>query len=94
MPVTKSAGDPVTGATVNGNGALLIEATRVGSETALADIVRMVREAQGTRLPVQDLVDRITAIFVPAVLVVAFLTLRSSGCSSSRNSPLSPRFRS
>lgn len=75
IPVTKSARDTVTGATVNGTGALLIEATRVGADTVLADIVRMVRRAQGARLPVQDLVDRITGVFVPAVLVIALITL-------------------
>ncbi len=74
-PVAKSSGDPVTGATINGNGSLTIEATKVGSDTALAGIIRMVRNAQGARLPVQDLVDRITAIFVPAVLAIAALTL-------------------
>ena len=74
-PVSKTTGATVTGATVNGTGALLVRATRVGADTALADIVRMVREAQGARLPVQDLVDRITAVFVPLVLVIAVVTL-------------------
>lgn len=75
IPVPKAKGDAVTGATVNGTGALMVQTTRVGADTALADIVRMVREAQGARLPVQDLVDRITAIFVPLVLAIALITL-------------------
>ncbi|MCV6592533.1 MAG: heavy metal translocating P-type ATPase [Silicimonas sp.] len=75
LPVAKAPGDTVTGATVNGTGALLVEVTRAGDKTVLADIIRMVRRAQSTRLPVQDLVDRITAIFVPAVLAIALITL-------------------
>lgn len=71
MPVTKADGDVVTGATVNGEGALLVRATRVGRDTVLASIVRMVRDAQGTRLPVEALVDQVTAWFVPAVILVA-----------------------
>ena len=71
MPVTKADGDVVTGATVNGEGALLVRATRVGRDTVLASIVQMVRDAQGTRLPVEALVDQVTAWFVPAVILVA-----------------------
>jgi len=73
-PVTKDVGDPVTGATINGDGALEIEATRVGAATALAQIVRLVREAQGSKAPVQRLVDRVAAVFVPIVLALAALT--------------------
>jgi Cu+-exporting ATPase len=73
-PVTKELGDPVTGATINGDGALEIEATRVGAATALAQIVRLVREAQGSKAPVQRLVDRVAAVFVPTVLAIAALT--------------------
>ena len=75
LPVAKADGDVVTGATVNGEGALLVRATRVGRDTVLARIVQMVRDAQATRLPVEALVDRVTARFVPAVMLVAALTV-------------------
>jgi Cu+-exporting ATPase len=71
VPVDKSPGDEVVGGTVNSMGALVVRATRVGSQTALAQIIRMVREAQGSRAPVQRLADRVVAVFVPVVLVVA-----------------------
>ncbi|QPH52592.1 heavy metal translocating P-type ATPase [Pontivivens ytuae] len=74
-PVSRVPGDPVVGGTVNGTGAFSFRATRVGEETALAQIVRMVSAAQGARLPVQDLVNRIALRFVPAVLAVAAVTL-------------------
>lgn len=74
MPVEKGPGDGVTGATLNRSGALTIRATRVGSDTALARIVRMVQEAQASKPPIQRLADRVAAIFVPAVLVVAAVT--------------------
>ena len=73
-PISKSVGDPVTGATINGDGALEVRATRVGAATALAQIVRLVRAAQGSKAPVQRLVDRVAAIFVPVVLAIAGLT--------------------
>ena len=75
IPVDKQVGDTVAGATINANGVLTIRATRVGSDTALAQIVRLVEEAQGSRAPVQRLADRISAVFVPAVLVIALVTL-------------------
>jgi Cu+-exporting ATPase len=75
VPVEVGPGDAVVGATVNANGSLVVEATRVGSDTALAQIVRLVEEAQGSKAPVQHLADRISAIFVPIVLVLAVLTL-------------------
>jgi len=75
MPVDKAPGDAVTGGTVNGSAALRIRATRVGRDTALAQIVKMVEAAQGAKLPVQALADRITGIFVPAVLGAAALTV-------------------
>ncbi|MGI8426752.1 MAG: copper-translocating P-type ATPase, partial [Actinomycetota bacterium] len=75
VPVEKSKGDQVAGATVNTNGVLTLRATAVGSETALAQIVRLVAEAQGSKAPVQRLADRISAIFVPIVVVVALATL-------------------
>lgn len=75
MPVPKQAGDAVTGGTVNGTGALSFEATRVGADTTIAQIIRLVEQAQGARLPVQALVNRITLWFVPIVLGLAVLTL-------------------
>ncbi|QDO87267.1 cadmium-translocating P-type ATPase [Ornithinimicrobium ciconiae] len=74
MPVEVSAGDPVTGATVNGHGRLVVEATRVGAETTLARITQLVEQAQTGKAPVQRLADRISAVFVPIVLVIAVLT--------------------
>jgi Cu+-exporting ATPase len=73
--VAKAIGDTVTGGTVNGTGALTYRAERVGGDTMLAQIIRMVEQAQGARLPVQDLVNKITGWFVPAVLGVAVLTV-------------------
>ncbi|TNF21206.1 MAG: copper-translocating P-type ATPase [Rhodobacteraceae bacterium] len=75
VPVAKAAGDPVTGGTVNGTGAFQFRATRVGADTTLAQIIRMVEEAQGAKLPIQGMVDRITLWFVPAVMVFAALTV-------------------
>ncbi len=74
LPVDKGPGDAVIGATLNRLGLLKFEATRVGKETALAQIIRLVQEAQGSKAPIQRLADQISAIFVPAVLVVALLT--------------------
>ena len=74
IPVEKSSGTPVTGGTVNGTGGLVIVAKRVGSDTLLAQIVRMVAEAQRSRAPIQRLADKVSAYFVPAVLVVAVIT--------------------
>lgn len=74
VPVEKSADTEVVGGTVNGAGALTFRATRVGSNTTLAQIIRMVEDAQGTKLPIQDLVNRITLWFVPAVMASALLT--------------------
>ena len=74
LPVEVAAGDDVTGATVNGHGRLVIEATRVGAETTLARITQLVEQAQTGKAPVQRLADRISAVFVPTVLVIAVLT--------------------
>lgn len=74
LPVEKNIGDLVIGATVNTRGAFVFEATRIGGETALARIVQLVRQAQSSRAPIQALADRVTAIFVPAVLMIATLT--------------------
>lgn len=74
LPVEKSAGDRVIGATINKYGLLKFEATRVGKETALAQIIRLVEEAQGSKAPIQKLADQISAVFVPAVIAVAAIT--------------------
>jgi len=74
MPVNKRSGDEVIGATVNQDGLLKVQATRVGKDTFLAQVVRLVEEAQGTKVPVQVFADRVTAVFVPIVLIVALLT--------------------
>ncbi|MFX0540369.1 heavy metal translocating P-type ATPase [Roseovarius sp. S4756] len=75
LPVAKTEGDPVIGGTVNGSGSFQFRATRVGADTTLAQIIRMVEEAQGAKLPVQGMVDRITLWFVPAVMALAALTV-------------------
>ncbi|SFL10122.1 heavy metal translocating P-type ATPase [Shimia haliotis] len=75
VPVEKIAGAMVVGGTVNGQGALRFEAEAVGAETMLAQIISMVREAQGAKLPIQGMVDKITAVFVPAVIGFAVLTV-------------------
>ena len=74
IPVEKHSGDRVIGATVNGTGSLIIKAERVGSETLLSQIVQMVAEAQRSRAPIQKLADRVSAYFVPAVIVIAIVT--------------------
>jgi Cu+-exporting ATPase len=74
VPVEKAAGDKVTGATVNGTGALLMRATRVGRDTMLSQIVRMVVDAQRSRAPIQALADKVSGLFVPAVVLVAIIT--------------------
>ncbi len=75
MPVTKTIGARVFGGTMNGRGALLVRATSIGEDSALARIVRLMRDAQATRAPIQSLADRVSGVFVPVVLVVAVLTL-------------------
>jgi Cu+-exporting ATPase len=74
LPVEKGPGDAVIGATLNKLGMLKFEATRVGKETALAQIIRLVEEAQGSKAPIQRLADQVSAVFVPAVIAVALLT--------------------
>ena len=71
VPVTKGPGDEVVGASLNTTGAITVEATRVGRDTALAQIVRLVEQAQGSRAPVQRLADRIAGVFVPVVIALA-----------------------
>lgn len=74
VPVAKAVGDEVVGGTINKNGALSFEATKVGGDTFLAQIIRMVEQAQGAKLPIQALVDKVTAVFVPVVMAIAALT--------------------
>ena len=74
IPVEKQAGSRVTGGTVNGTGSLVMRAERVGADTMLSQIVRMVSEAQRSRAPIQRLADQVSGWFVPAVIVVAIVT--------------------
>jgi Cu+-exporting ATPase len=74
LPVEKAPGDSITGATMNRSGTLVVRATRVGAETALARIIERVRQAQGSKPPIQRLADQVAAVFVPVVLVIAALT--------------------
>ena len=75
IPVDKGTGDPVIGATINKQGMLKFEAHKVGAKTALAQIIRLVQEAQGSKAPIQRLADRVASVFVPAVIAIAALTL-------------------
>ncbi len=74
LPVEKGPGATVIGATLNKMGLIKFEATRIGKETALAQIIRLVEEAQGSKAPIQKLVDRVSNVFVPAVIAIALLT--------------------
>jgi Cu+-exporting ATPase len=74
MPIEKGVGDPVVGATMNKQGFIRFEATHVGKQTALAQIIRLVEEAQGSKAPIQRLADRISAVFVPIVIGIAAIT--------------------
>ncbi|AEV36426.1 heavy metal-transporting ATPase [Pseudovibrio sp. FO-BEG1] len=75
IPVEKASGDEVVGATINGTGALSVQASKVGNDTVLSQIIQMVEQAQGAKLPIQGLVDKITSWFVPAVITIAILTV-------------------
>jgi Cu+-exporting ATPase len=74
LPVNRAVGDEVIGATLNKQGMIKFQATRVGRETALAQIIRLVEQAQGSRAPIQRVVDQVSAVFVPVVVVIAALT--------------------
>ena len=74
IPVEKTKGSKVTGATVNGTGSIVMKAERVGSDTLLAQIVRMVSQAQRSRAPIQKLADIVAGYFVPAVVLIAIIT--------------------
>lgn len=75
MPAQKNIGDSVVAGTINTTGSFTFKATKVGSETLLAHIIKMVEDAQGSKAPIQALADKISGVFVPIVLVIAFLTL-------------------
>ncbi len=95
VPVEKAPGDEVAGATVNAGGRLVVRATKVGADTALAQIARLVTDAQTGKAPVQRLADRISAVFVPVVIALALATLgptrlgRRRG-TRARSAPRSP----
>jgi Cu+-exporting ATPase len=74
LPVERTVGDPVIGATLNKNGRLVVKALKIGKDSALAEIIRLVEGAQGSKAPIQKLVDRISAVFVPVVIGIAALT--------------------
>ena len=82
VPVAKHAGDKVTGGAVNAEGLLLVETTAVGAESTLSRIVRMVESAQAKKAPIQRIVDRVSAVFVPVVLLIAALTLLGWGLAT------------
>ncbi len=77
MPVNKRPGDEVIGATINQDGLLKVKATRVGKDTFLAQVIKLVEEAQGTKVPIQEFADRVTAVFVPIIITIAILTFVS-----------------
>jgi len=79
LPVAKKAGDMVTGGAVNGEGLLHVNTTAVGAESVLARIVRLVESAQAKKAPIQRLVDKVSSVFVPVVIVIAFITLLAWG---------------
>jgi len=82
MPVKKVKGDTVTGATINKNGSLVFKVTKIGKDTMLSQIVKMVVEAQGSRADIQRFADSISSYFVPAVLVIAFITFFAFGLTN------------
>jgi Cu+-exporting ATPase len=82
LPVAKGQGDRVTGGAVNGEGLLLVEATAVGADSMLARIIRLVEDAQAAKAPIQRLVDRVSAVFVPVVLLISLVTLLAWGLTT------------
>jgi Cu+-exporting ATPase len=74
MPVTKKAGDEVIGATINQQGLLEVKASKVGKDTFLSQVIKMVEECQGSKVPIQEFADKVTSYFVPTVLIIALLT--------------------
>lgn len=77
VPVEKTAGDPVIGATINKEGLLHVRATRIGADTFLAQVIRLVEQAQGSKVPIQEFADRVTGYFVPAVILISILSFIS-----------------
>jgi P-type Cu+ transporter len=77
LPVDKKQGDSIAGGTINTNGILKFKAMKVGKETALAQIIKLVEEAQGSKAPIQSLADKVSAVFVPSVIVLAFIVFAS-----------------
>jgi P-type Cu+ transporter len=77
LPVDKKPGESVSGGTINTDGVLKFKATKVGKDTALAQIIKLVEEAQGSKAPIQSLADKVSAVFVPAVIVLAFIVFAS-----------------
>ncbi|MBN1580313.1 MAG: copper-translocating P-type ATPase [Anaerolineae bacterium] len=75
MPVNKHPGDELIGATVNQEGLLKVEATRIGKDTFLAQVIKLVEQAQGTKVPIQAFADRVTGIFVPVIIIIAVITV-------------------
>ena len=82
LPVAKGVGDQVTGGSINAEGALLVRTTAIGAETTLARIIRLVESAQAAKAPIQRIVDRVSAVFVPVVLGIALVTLLGWGVAS------------
>ncbi|MGO4474839.1 heavy metal translocating P-type ATPase [Massilia sp. 2TAF26] len=82
LPVARTTGEPVLGGAVNGEGLLLVEATKIGTDAMLAHIIRMVEDAQAVKAPIQRLVDRVSAVFVPAVLLISLVTLLGWGLAT------------
>jgi len=74
LPVTKGPGDEVIGSTINQQGLLKVKAAKIGKDTFLSQVIRLVEEAQGTKVPIQEFADRVTGYFVPAVLIIAAVT--------------------
>ena len=96
VPVEVGPGDAVAGATVNAGGRLVVRATRVGADTALAQIARLVTDAQSGKAPVQRLADRVSGVFVPVVIALSLATLGFwlGGGGGARRSPSPRRWRS
>lgn len=82
LPVVKNENDKVVGGSINGDGLIQVEVTALGSETMLAKIIRMVEDAQAVKAPIQRLVDKVSAYFVPTVLIIAFLTIIITAATS------------
>ncbi len=87
IPADKEKGDKVIGGTINKHGTIQFVATKIGSDTLLANIIKMVEEAQGSRAPIQRVADRVSGIFVPVVLIISAVTLLLWAIAGSRFMP-------